>query len=162
MMGLYIIGFPEQNIVTLFEEILVQKFTSTTPQVQLSFVQAIQRVEYVTPTLEFPIKANTCATTIQQILSMYTQVFGLYHDHTFSKAFLGFPMYLSKAVKVDYPKLIVDTMCEQLSNFNTLTSFKYQTFYFEFILKLDNCSHMLFNFRSSDNSFLIDALKYIN
>ena len=71
-------------------------------------------------------------------------------------------MYLSKAVKVDYPKLIVDTMCEQLSNFNTLTSFKYQTFYFEFILKLDNCSHMLFNFRSSDNSFLIDALKYIN
>ena len=59
---------------------------------------------------------------------MYTQVFGLYHDQTFSKAFLGFLMYLYEAVKFDYPKLIADTMCEQLSNFSTLTSFKYQAF----------------------------------
>ena len=84
MLGLHITGFREQNVVTLSEEILVEKFNSATPEVQLSFVQAIQRVEYVTPTLEFPIKADTCPTTIQQILSMYTQVFGLYHDQTFS------------------------------------------------------------------------------
>ena len=36
---------------------------------------------------------------------MYTQVFGLYHDQTFSKAFLGFLMYLFEVVKFDYPKL---------------------------------------------------------
>ena len=43
-------------------------------------------------------------------------------------------MYLSEAVKFDYPKLIVDMMCEQLSNFNTLTSFKYQAFLMYLIL----------------------------
>ena len=133
-MGLHIIGFPDQNVVTLSEEILLQKFTLSTPQVQLSFVQAIKRIEYVTPTLEFPIKADTCPTTIQQILSMYTQVFGLYHDPTFFEAFLGFYMYLSQGVKFDYPKLTVDTMCEKLSNFNTLTSFKYQVFLMYLIL----------------------------
>lgn len=42
--------FPEQNVITLSEEILGQKFTFATPQVQLSFVQGIQRLEYVTPT----------------------------------------------------------------------------------------------------------------
>lgn len=72
MLGLHTTGFFEQNVVTLLEEILVHKFTSTTPQVQLSFVQGIQRHEYVTPTLEFPIKDDTCPTTIQLILSMYT------------------------------------------------------------------------------------------
>ena len=125
MLGLHITGFLEQNVVTLFEEIIVQKFTSATPQIQLSFVQAIQRAEYVTSTLEFPIKVDTCPTTIQQILSMYTKVFGLYHNQTFFEAFLGFLMYLSEAVKFDYPKIMADTMCEKLSKFNTLTSFKY-------------------------------------
>lgn len=57
---------------------------------------------------------------------MYSQVFGLYHDQTFSEAFLGFLMYLSESVKFDYPQLIVDTMSEQFPNLNTLTSFKYQ------------------------------------
>ena len=65
---------------------------------------------------------------------MYSQVFGLYHDQTFSEAFLGFLMYLSESVKFDYPKLIVDTMNEQLSNFNTLTSFKYQSYLMYLIL----------------------------
>ena len=60
MLGLHITGFPNQNVVTLSKEILVQKFTSATPQVQLSFVQAIQRAKYVTPILEFPIKADAC------------------------------------------------------------------------------------------------------
>ena len=59
---------------------------------------------------------------------MYTQVFGLYHDQTFSEAFLNFFMYLSESVKFDYPKLIADTMNEKLSNLNTLTSFKYQSY----------------------------------
>ena len=64
-------GFFEQNIVTLSEDVLVQKFISTPPQVQLSFVQSIQRAKYITSDLEFSIKANMCHTTIQQILSMY-------------------------------------------------------------------------------------------
>ena len=37
-------------------------------------------------------------------------------------------MYLSEVIKFDYPKLIVESMCEKLSNFSTLTSFKYQAF----------------------------------
>ena len=56
--------------------------------------------------------------TIQQILSMYAQVFGLYHDQTISEAFLAFLMYLFEGIKFNYPKLIVESMCEQLSNFN--------------------------------------------
>ena len=53
---------------------LVQQFISTPPQVQLSFIQSIQRAEYITSDLEFSIKADTCHTTIQQFLSMYAQV----------------------------------------------------------------------------------------
>ena len=51
MFGLHIKGFLDQNVVTLSEEILVHKFTSATPQVQLSCVQSIQRPKYVTLTL---------------------------------------------------------------------------------------------------------------
>jgi hypothetical protein len=47
-------------------------------------------------------------------------------------------MYLSEGIKFDYHKLIVESMCEQLSNFNTLTSFKYQ--YFLMYLILDKFS----------------------
>ena len=74
MLGLHTTRFSDQNVVTLSEEILVQRFTSATPQVQLSFVQGIQGPEYVNPTLEFPIKFDTCPTTYQQILSMYTWI----------------------------------------------------------------------------------------
>ena len=95
MLGLHIVGFPEKNVITLSEEILVQKFTSATPQIQLDFVQGIQRLKYITSVLEFPIKVDTCHTTIQQILLMYSQVFGLYHDQSFSESFLGFLIYLS-------------------------------------------------------------------
>ena len=45
-------------------------------------------------------------------------------------------MYLSESVKFDYPKLIVDTMNEKLSNFNTLTSFKYQAYLMYLILDI--------------------------
>ena len=48
-------------------------------------------------------------------------------------------MYLSKGIKFDYPKLSVESMCEQLSNFNTLTSFKYQ--YFLMYLIMDKFSY---------------------
>ena len=65
---------------------------------------------------------------------MYTQVFGLYHDQTFLEAILGFLMYFSDSMKFDYPNLIVDTMCEKLSNFGTLTSFKYQAYLMYLIL----------------------------
>ena len=101
---------------------------------QLSFVQTIQTDEYITPNLKFPIKEDTCPTTIQQILSMYAKVFGLYHDQIISEAFLGFLMYLSKGIKFDYPKLIAETMCEQFFKFSTLTSFKYQSFLMYLIL----------------------------
>lgn len=53
-------------------------------------------------TLELPVKADTCPATIQQILSMYCQVFSLYHDQTISKSFMGFLMYFSDSVKFDY------------------------------------------------------------
>ena len=69
---------------------------------------------------------------------MYCQVFGLYHDQTISEAFLGFLMYLLESTKFDYPKLIPDNMHEQFSNFNTLTSFKYQSYLMYLIL--DNFS----------------------
>ena len=89
MLGLHMTWFLEKNVITLFEEILVHKFTSASSQLQLSFVQSIQRPEYVTPTLEFPIKEDTYPATIQQILFMYAQVFCLYHDQTIFEAFLG-------------------------------------------------------------------------
>lgn len=122
-------GFLEQNIVTLSEDVLVQKFISTPPHLQLSFFfQSIQITEYITSDLEFPIKVDTCHTTIQQILSMYAQIFGLYHNQTIFEAFLALLMYLLEGLKFDYPKLIAKSMCEQMSNFYTLTSFKYQSF----------------------------------
>ena len=113
MLGLHNSGFLKQNVITLSEEVLVQKFTLASSQLQLSFVQSIQRMKYVTPNLEFPIKADTCPMTIQQIMSMYAKVFGLYHNQAISEAFLGFLMYLSNGVKFDYPKLIAESMCEQ-------------------------------------------------
>ena len=82
--------------------------------------------------------------TIQQILSMYAQIFNLYHDQSISEVFLGFLMYLSEGIKFDYPKLIVESMCEQMSNFNTLTSFKYQSFLM--YLTLDKFSNHLQQF----------------
>ena len=84
MLGLNGLGVLDQNIVTLSEDVLVQKFISTPPHLQLSFVQSFQRTEYITVELEFPIRADTCHTTIQHILSMYAQIFGLYHDQTIS------------------------------------------------------------------------------
>ena len=65
---------------------------------------------------------------------MYCQVFGMYNDQTISEAFLGFLMYLSESIKFEYPKLIEDNMNEQFSNFNTLTSFKYQAYLMYLIL----------------------------
>ena len=43
-------------------------------------------------------------------------------------------MYFSEVVKFDYPKLMAESMCEQLSNFSTLMSFKYQSFLMYLIL----------------------------
>ena len=116
----------ERNFVTLSEEIIVQKFSSYTPSEQLNFVQSLQRQDYVLSTLTFPIKSDTCYTTVRNILSMYTQVFGQIHAQTLSEALVGFLIFLAKRVKFDYPKLIIDTMHEQLSNFSTLSTFIYQ------------------------------------
>ena len=65
---------------------------------------------------------------------MYSQFFGLYHDQTILESFMGFLMYFSESVKFHYPKLIEDTMHEQFSNFNTLVSFKYQSYLMYLIL----------------------------
>ena len=66
---------------------------------------------------------------------MYTQVFVQIHDQTLSEAFVGFLMFLAERVKFDYPKLIVDTMHEQLSNFSTLSTFIYQAHLMYMILE---------------------------
>ena len=110
------------------KEVLVQKFASLSPQGQLSFIQGIQRPEYILSTLNFPVKSDNFQTPIQLILSMYCQVLGLYQDQGISEAFLGFIMYLSESIKFDYPKLIANTMHEQLTNFNILGAFKYQAY----------------------------------
>ena len=96
--------------------------------------ESIKRIEYITSDLEFLIKADTYHMTIQQILSMYASIFSLYHDQTISEAFLGFSIYLLEGIKFDYPKLIAESLCEQMSNFNTLTSFKYRSFLMYLIL----------------------------
>ena len=75
-LGLHDTNLIERNFVTLSEEILVQKFSSYTPFEQLDFVQSLQRPDYILSTLNFPIKSDTCHTTVRNILSMYTQVFG--------------------------------------------------------------------------------------
>ena len=51
MVCLHTTRFSKQNMITVSQEILVQNFTSATPQVQLAFIQGIQRPRYVTPTL---------------------------------------------------------------------------------------------------------------
>ena len=79
-LGLQDTNLIEINSVTLSEEFLVQKLSSYTPSEQLDFVQSLQRPDYILSTLNFPIKSDTCHTTIQNILSMYTQVFGQIHD----------------------------------------------------------------------------------
>ena len=66
---------------------------------------------------------------------MYTQVFGQIHDQTLLKAFVGFLMFLAERVKFDYPKLITDTMHDQLSNFSTLSTFTYQAYLMYIILE---------------------------
>ena len=98
-------------------------------------MQSLQRPDYVLPTLTFPVKFDTWHTTVQNILSMYTQIFGQIHDQTLSEAFVGFLMFLAERVKFDYPKLIADTMHEQLSNFNTLSTFTYQAYLMYMILE---------------------------
>ena len=94
-LGLQDTNLIERNYVTLSEAILVQNFSSYTPSEQLDFVQSLQRPDYVLPTLTFPVKSDTCHTTVQNILSMYTQVFGQIHDRTLSEAFVGFLMFLA-------------------------------------------------------------------
>ena len=44
-------------------------------------------------------------------------------------------MFLAERVKFDYPKLIADTMHEQLSNFSTLSAFTYQAYLMYMILE---------------------------
>ena len=73
MLGLHSTNFPYQNTITLSEDVLVQKFTFLSPQHQLSFVQGIQRPEYILSALNFPLKVDSFQTPIQLILSMYNR-----------------------------------------------------------------------------------------
>ena len=50
MLGLHMTDFPTQSTMTLTKEVLVKKFTSLSPQDQMSFVQGIQR-----PNISFPV-----------------------------------------------------------------------------------------------------------
>ena len=90
---------------------------------------------------------------------MYAQVFGLYHDQTISEAFLGFLMYLFEGIKFDY-KLIAESMCEQLFNFNTLTSFKYQSFLMYLIL--DKFSDHFQQFLEPEQMTLYDIISIVH
>ena len=134
MLGLHSTNFPSQNTITLSEDVLVQKFTSLSPQHQLSFVQGIQRPEYILSALNFPLKVDSFQTPIQLILSMYNKILGIYHDQGISEAFLGFLMFLFESVKFDYPKFIANATHEQLTNFNSLRAFKYQEYLMYLIL----------------------------
>ena len=134
-LGLQDTNLIERNTVTLSEEIFIQKFSSYTPSEQLDFVQSLQRLDYILSTLNFPIKSNTCHTTVRNIMSMYTQVFGQVHDHILTEAFVNFLMFLAERVKFNYPKLIADTMHQQLSNFSTLYVFTFQAYLMYMILE---------------------------
>lgn len=70
MLGLHSTNFPPHHTITLSEDVLVQKFTSLSPQIQLSFVQGIQRHEYISSSLNFPLKDDSFQNSIQFILSM--------------------------------------------------------------------------------------------
>lgn len=65
-------AFSQLIILTLLEEILVQKFTSLPPQDQLSFVQGIQRLKYLFSAINFPLKVGLFQTPIQLILYIYS------------------------------------------------------------------------------------------
>lgn len=138
MMGLHSTNFPSMNTITLSEDVLVQKFTSLSPQQHISFIQGIQRPEYILSALNFPFKSYLFQTLVQLILSMYSQVLGLYHDQGIYEAFLGFLMFLSEFIKFDYPKFISNSMHEHLTNFNSLRAFKYQAYLMYLILNKYN------------------------
>ena len=67
-------------------------------------------------------------------MSMYNQVTSLSYDQGITESFLGFLIALSQYTKFNYPKFIVESMHEQLTNFNSLWSFKYQAYIMYLIL----------------------------
>lgn len=112
MLGLNSTNFPENNFVPLFEETLVQKFTSLSSQKQLSFVHGIQKTGELLQVMNFPFKVELFQTPFQHIMLMFTQIMGFNHDQGMPESFLGFLLSLSETTLFDYPKFIVDSMHE--------------------------------------------------
>ena len=61
-------------------------------------------------------------------MSMFSQVMGLDYEQGINESFLGFLIALSESTKFNFPKFIVESMHEQLTSFNTLKRFKYQSY----------------------------------
>ena len=70
MIFLHSTNFLSQNTITLSKNMFVLKFTSLSPKLQLSFVQGIQRPEYISFALNFQLKVDSFQSSIQLILSM--------------------------------------------------------------------------------------------
>ena len=134
MLGLASTNFPQQNIVELFEEIIVHKFRYLSPQDQLAFVNGILKLEIPIQFLNYILKIESFQNLLQLIMSMFSHVMGLENDQGINESFLGFLVALSKSIKFNFPKFIVESMHEQLTNFNTLKSFKYQSYLMYLIL----------------------------
>ena len=84
--------------------------------------------------MNFPVKAELLQTSIQLIMSMYTQIMGFKHDQGILESFLGFLLSLSESTLFDYPKFIADSMHEQFNDFSSLTTFHYQSYVMYLIL----------------------------
>ena len=95
MLGLHSTGFPQQNKVGLSEETLIWRFTSYSPEDQLTFVNSIQKPQNPIQVLSFPLQSETFQNSVQLIMSMYSQVMGLSYDHGKNESFLGFIIALS-------------------------------------------------------------------
>ena len=134
MLGLASTNFPLQNTIELSEEVLVQKFRSLSPQDQLSFINNVLKPENFIQALNYPLKAESFQALVQLIMSMFSHVMGLSYDQGINERFLGFLVALSYSTKFNLPKFITESMHEQLTNFDTFRSFKYQSYLMYLIL----------------------------
>ena len=138
MLGLNSTNFLENNIVHLFEEALIKKFTSLSSQEQLSFVSSIKNLKDLLQVMNFPLKANLFETPIQLVMLVYTQNMGFNHDQGMPESLLGFLLSLAKSTLFDYKKFIEDSIHEQFNNISSLVTLCYQ--YYLMYLILNNFS----------------------
>ena len=93
----------KKSVIPLSKETLIQNFTSLSSQEQFSFVHTIQKLEDLLQVMNFPLKALLFQSSIQLIMSMYTQIMGFNHDQGIPESFLGFLLSLSEPTLFDFP-----------------------------------------------------------